>query len=149
MSTSVTGEVKTGRIVRANRAQLREWLQRFQGAGEVAFAVEDCTNGTMQQNGCRRTRGVTERTSAPTVVVDATTVELLGACGLVEMKNDQSEIGYWVKREARGRGVATRAVLLVTRWGSPTSVSPSSSCWPTFGAWPPIKSPRRRATPVT
>ena len=57
------------------------------------------------------------RTSTPMVVVDATTGDLLGACGLVEMKEDQAEIGYWVKRQARGRGVATRAVLLVTHWG--------------------------------
>jgi len=26
------------------------------------------------------------------------------------------EVGYWVKREARGRGVATRALELVARW---------------------------------
>lgn len=57
------------------------------------------------------------RTSTPMVVVDATTGDLLGACGLIEMKEDQAEIGYWVKRQTRGRGVATRAVLLVTHWG--------------------------------
>lgn len=56
------------------------------------------------------------RTSTPMVVVDATSGDLLGACGLVEMKEDHAEIGYWVKREARGRGTATRAVLLVTHW---------------------------------
>ena len=50
------------------------------------------------------------------VVIDATTGDLLGACGLTEMKEGQAGIGYWVKREARGRGVATRAVLLVTHW---------------------------------
>ena len=57
------------------------------------------------------------RTSTPMVVVDVTTGEFLGACGLIEMKEDQAEIGYWVKRQALGRGVATRAVLLVTHWG--------------------------------
>lgn len=56
-------------------------------------------------------------TSTPMVAVDAVTGELLGACGLLEMRDRQAEIGYWVKREARGRGVATRAVLLVTQWG--------------------------------
>jgi len=56
-------------------------------------------------------------TSTPMVVVDATTGHLLGACGFVEIGEDQAEIGYWVKRQARGRGVATRAVLLVTHWG--------------------------------
>lgn len=38
-----TGEVRTGRISPANRAQLRAWLERFHGAGEVAFALEGCT----------------------------------------------------------------------------------------------------------
>jgi RimJ/RimL family protein N-acetyltransferase len=56
------------------------------------------------------------RTSAPMVVVDANTGALLGACGLTEMKEDRAEIGYWVERQVRGRGVATRAVLLVTQW---------------------------------
>ncbi|MDQ6728629.1 MAG: GNAT family N-acetyltransferase [Actinomycetota bacterium] len=55
--------------------------------------------------------------STPMVVVDATTGDLLGACGLLEMNGDRAEIGYWVKRQMRGRGVATRAVLLVTTWG--------------------------------
>ena len=57
------------------------------------------------------------RTSTPMVVVDATTGDLLGACGLIEMREDQAQIGYWVERHQRGRGVATRAVLLVTHWG--------------------------------
>lgn len=26
------------------------------------------------------------------------------------------QVGYWVKREARGRGVATRALRLLSRW---------------------------------
>ena len=51
------------------------------------------------------------------VVLDAATAELVGACGLLEVSDHRAEIGYWVKREARGRGVATRAVRLVTEWG--------------------------------
>ncbi len=39
-----TGEVHTGRIAPANRAQLRRWLQRFDGVGDVAFALEGCTS---------------------------------------------------------------------------------------------------------
>jgi len=57
------------------------------------------------------------RTSTPMVIVDVTTGDFLGACGFVDMKEDQAEIGYWVKREERGRGVATQAVVLVTHWG--------------------------------
>ncbi len=51
------------------------------------------------------------------VIFDVQSGELLGSCGLRDVEGDRAEIGYWVKREARGRGVATRAVRLVTEWG--------------------------------
>jgi transposase len=38
-----TGEVTTGRIVPADRLQLRAWLERFAGEQHVAFALEGCT----------------------------------------------------------------------------------------------------------
>lgn len=38
-----TGEVETGQIRPAARLALREWLSRFAGRGDVAFAVEGCT----------------------------------------------------------------------------------------------------------
>jgi RimJ/RimL family protein N-acetyltransferase len=34
----------------------------------------------------------------------------------IDRKTGTGEIGYWVAREARGRGVATRAVRLVREW---------------------------------
>ena len=54
--------------------------------------------------------------AASRLVTSAATGELLGSCGLVDITDDRAEIGYWVCREARGRGVATRATLLVTAW---------------------------------
>jgi len=44
---------------------------------------------------------------------------LLGAFSLMALDRapGQGEIGYWVAAEARGRGVATRAVRLLTEWG--------------------------------
>lgn len=43
---------------------------------------------------------------------------LLASVGLMEIDRDRGygEIGYWVAREARGRGVATRGVALVREW---------------------------------
>src|SRR5262249_31082959 len=49
-------------------------------------------------------------------VTDAATGELLGACALMHIDDSSAEIGYWVKRDARGRGVATTACRLVTTW---------------------------------
>jgi RimJ/RimL family protein N-acetyltransferase len=34
----------------------------------------------------------------------------------IDREHGSGEIGYWVAREARGRGVATRAVRLVAEW---------------------------------
>jgi RimJ/RimL family protein N-acetyltransferase len=42
--------------------------------------------------------------------------ELLGSIGVRYLDGGIGEVGYWVKREARGRGVATRALGLVARW---------------------------------
>ncbi len=52
-------------------------------------------------------------------VTDAETGELLGSIGLRHLPGldeGTSEAGYWVKREGRGRGVATRALKLVSAW---------------------------------
>lgn len=38
-----TGEVNTGRIAPADRPHLREWVRRFAGRDDVAFALEGCT----------------------------------------------------------------------------------------------------------
>jgi RimJ/RimL family protein N-acetyltransferase len=52
------------------------------------------------------------------LAVDAAGDRLLGSFSLMELDRDPAygEIGYWVAAEARGRGVATRAVRMLTRW---------------------------------
>jgi transposase len=40
---TVTGELKRGRVIPADRPHLREWLTRFAGQADVAFALEGCT----------------------------------------------------------------------------------------------------------
>ena len=52
------------------------------------------------------------------VVVDARQGDLLGSVGLMRLDDERlvAEIGYWVARDARGRGIATRAVKLTSRW---------------------------------
>lgn len=51
-------------------------------------------------------------------VADEVTGELLGSVSLdLYPERAAGEIGYWVKREARRRGVALAAARLVVRWG--------------------------------
>jgi RimJ/RimL family protein N-acetyltransferase len=52
------------------------------------------------------------------LAVHATEDTLLGSFSLMELDREPGcgEIGYWVAAEARGRGVATRAVRLLADW---------------------------------
>ena len=56
--------------------------------------------------------------SAGFLAVDAEDDRLLGSFGVMELDREPGygEIGYWVAAEARGRGVATRAVRLLADW---------------------------------
>ena len=63
--------------------------------------------------------GWREGTSANFAITDASSGEVLGSIGmrhLGDLEEGTSEIGYWVKSGSRGRGVATRALMLVSRW---------------------------------
>jgi RimJ/RimL family protein N-acetyltransferase len=53
------------------------------------------------------------------LAVDASSDELLGAVSLHEINSEnlRADIGYWVARGARRRGIATRAVRLIAGHG--------------------------------
>jgi RimJ/RimL family protein N-acetyltransferase len=52
------------------------------------------------------------------IAVDADDGRLLGSFSVMELDREPGygEIGYWVAAGARGRGIATRAVRLLTEW---------------------------------
>jgi RimJ/RimL family protein N-acetyltransferase len=50
-------------------------------------------------------------------IMDARSGELAGQCGIDDWsKADVAQFGYWLAASARGRGYATRAAILLTRW---------------------------------
>jgi RimJ/RimL family protein N-acetyltransferase len=59
-----------------------------------------------------------EGTAAPFAVIDAGTSRLVGSMGFrwADVEQRIGEVGYWLRREARGAGLMTRAVRLVSRW---------------------------------
>jgi RimJ/RimL family protein N-acetyltransferase len=65
---------------------------------------------------CRE--GWADGTATNFAITDAYSGRPLGSVGVrwVELDQGVAEVGYWVAPEARGRGVCTRAVRLVSRW---------------------------------
>jgi len=50
-------------------------------------------------------------------IVDAAAGEPVGMCGIDQWSStDVAQFGYWLAPGARGRGIATRAVTLMTSW---------------------------------
>jgi RimJ/RimL family protein N-acetyltransferase len=55
-----------------------------------------------------------DESSSTFLIVDAESGDLLGA---IEVRlGETGSIGYWIAAEARGRGIATRATQLLSRW---------------------------------
>jgi RimJ/RimL family protein N-acetyltransferase len=67
-------------------------------------------------------RGWRDGTISTFAIADRTTDEPLGSISIHWLDPEQAigEVGYWVTHEARGRGVATAAVLLIARWALDT-----------------------------
>ena len=67
----------------------------------------------------RRHDAILAGTAAPFAVVAATGEELIGSIALVRIvwEHRRAEVGYFLSRDARGSGHATRAVGLICRWG--------------------------------
>jgi ribosomal-protein-alanine N-acetyltransferase len=49
-------------------------------------------------------------------VTDASSGRPLGSIGFGPITNETGEIGYWLRADARGGGVMTRALVLLSRW---------------------------------
>jgi RimJ/RimL family protein N-acetyltransferase len=65
-----------------------------------------------------RTFVTTGRPSGVTfAITDAASGEVAGMCGVDQWSTeDVAQVGYWLAPSARGRGHATRALILMTRW---------------------------------
>lgn len=108
---------------------LRPWLERDApaiaeacGDEEIAWWLDQVpqpyTESDARTYVAMTRRGWKDGTHAAFAIIDAETGAVVGSVGLhwLDTEHGVAEIGYWVTREARGRGVATRATRLATRW---------------------------------
>jgi RimJ/RimL family protein N-acetyltransferase len=63
-----------------------------------------------------------EATAAPFAITASDTGDVLGGVGFrwVDVTQSIGEVGYWLRRKARGRGLTTRAVQLISGWALET-----------------------------
>jgi [ribosomal protein S5]-alanine N-acetyltransferase len=56
------------------------------------------------------------RVETTRAIVDVRSGELLGSIGWRIVDQENVQVGYWIGSEFRRRGIATRALLLLSRW---------------------------------
>jgi len=108
---------------------LRPWLERDVPAitsacqdEDIAWWLDQVPQPYSEADGrtyvAMTRRGWKEGSHSIFAITDAVTGEVMGSIGIHWLDPDHgvAEIGYWVRREARGRGVATRATKLAARW---------------------------------
>src|SRR3954470_305849 len=79
-------------------------------ADEAQQQLRDCES-------YRLTTDALSRPSGSLVIADAATGSPLGQCGIDGWSTGEvAQIGYWLAPKARGRGIATRAVVQLTNW---------------------------------
>lgn len=97
-------------------ASLDPAVQRYNGP--VPDSVEDAASVIEGIEGCWKsfhTGG--DPTGVAFAVVDAASGEPVGMCGVDGWSDTAvAQFGYWLAADARGRGLATHAVLLMTSW---------------------------------
>ena len=60
---------------------------------------------------------VNDPTEPPSRIVEVASGVAAGMCGMDSWSSTRvAQFGYWIVEEARGRGLATRAVKLMTDW---------------------------------
>ena len=89
-----------------------------QGQPAPALSVESAERAIEQFTAnLREFRATGNPTGVAFAIADAASGELVGLCGVDDWTaEDVAQFGYWVAAPARGRGYATRAAMLLTRW---------------------------------
>ena len=91
-------------------------IERYNGPAPASVADAITVIERIEQS-WRRFEVEGDPTGAAFAIVDAVLGEPVGMCGIDHWSStDVVQFGYWLAPGARGRGLATRAVTLMTGW---------------------------------
>jgi RimJ/RimL family protein N-acetyltransferase len=109
-------------LLKDEAVTLRPWsfadidaiVECIDGDPEIARWLDQVPQPYTRQDARSYIGGIGEQAFA---ITDAESGLLLGSIGVRwNERRDVGEIGYWVRADARGRGVVTRAIRLVSRY---------------------------------
>ena len=117
MTSLSDGDIRLEPLTAAH-AEAMDTLARDQDVARFTRVPEPVPDGFAARWVERYTRGRDERTNDGFAIVDAESGDFLGFMALVNLnlETQEAEAGYIVASHARGRGVATRGLRLLTDW---------------------------------
>ena len=117
MTSLVDGDIRLEPLT-AQHAAAMDALARDEDVARFTRVPEPVPDGFGERWVERYARGRAEGTNAGFAIVDSGTGDFLGFMALVklDLEAQEAEAGYIVSSRARGRGVATRALRLLTTW---------------------------------
>ena len=117
MTSPTDGDIRLEPLTAEHEAAM-DALARDDGVAEFTRVPAPAPAGFGSAWVDRYTRGRKDGTNAGFAVVDAESGAFLGFVALVklDLETQEAEAGYIVASHARGRGVATRSLRLLTDW---------------------------------
>jgi len=111
------GDIRLEPLTAAHAAAMDE-LARDDGVTRFTRVPDPVPDNFGERWVERYTKGREDRTNAGFAIVDVESGDFLGLMGLVslDLEAQEAEAGYVVSSRARARGIATRALLLLTDW---------------------------------
>jgi RimJ/RimL family protein N-acetyltransferase len=92
-------------------------IQRYSLSRSRPFTLAEAQAQFGEREGYLLSADASGRPSGSLAIADAVTAVPLGQCGIDGWSPGAvAQIGYWLTPKARGRGIATRAVELLTNW---------------------------------